>query len=107
MRIILTGNTYFKIANFREGLVRKLISLQHEVSVFAPKDSTSANLMRYFWDGNNAVLVDQAEQAPLALLANPERYRAMSHAARATWENQALYAQDFRAACDQLLERSA
>lgn len=74
-----------------------------------PVVTPAGEIRRYCRDGDNAVLVDQAEraaQAVLDLLGNPERYRAMSHAARATWENQALYEQDFRAACDQLLERA-
>lgn len=40
MRIILTGNTCFKIASFREGLVRALISCRHEVVVVDPIDPT-------------------------------------------------------------------
>jgi len=39
MRILLTGNTCFKIANFREGLVRALQAQGHEVLVLAPADA--------------------------------------------------------------------
>lgn len=45
MRILLTGNTCFKIANFREGLVRSLISLGHDVIVLAPRDLTREKLV--------------------------------------------------------------
>jgi len=44
MRIILTANTCFKIANFRAGLVGALIARGCEVVVLAPMDSHSANL---------------------------------------------------------------
>jgi glycosyltransferase involved in cell wall biosynthesis len=44
-RILLTGNTCFKIANFREGLVRALISSGHEVIVLAPTDPTREKLI--------------------------------------------------------------
>lgn len=44
-RILLTGNTCFKIANFREGLVRALISCGHEVIVLAPTDPTRDKLV--------------------------------------------------------------
>jgi len=36
--IVLTGNTGFKIANFRRGLIRTLISEGHSVTVVAPSD---------------------------------------------------------------------
>lgn len=39
MRVVLTGNTCFSIANFRQGLVRTLIELNHEVHILAPFDS--------------------------------------------------------------------
>jgi glycosyltransferase involved in cell wall biosynthesis len=45
MRILLTGNTCFKIANFREGLVRALIARGHEVIVLAPTDPTREKLV--------------------------------------------------------------
>lgn len=45
MRILLTGNTCFKIANFREGLVRTLVSRGHEVVVLAPTDQTRDKLI--------------------------------------------------------------
>lgn len=38
MRILLTGNTCFKIANFRAGLIGVLQRLGHEVVVLAPHD---------------------------------------------------------------------
>jgi len=44
MKILLTGNTAFKIANFREGLVRQLISDGHEVIVLAPEDQYVAQI---------------------------------------------------------------
>lgn len=44
MRIILTANTCFKIANFRAGLVGALIARGCEVVVLAPMDSHSAKL---------------------------------------------------------------
>lgn len=44
-RILLTGNTCFKIANFREGLVRALISCGREVVVLAPTDPTRDKLI--------------------------------------------------------------
>lgn len=39
MKLLLTGNTCFKIANFREGLVRTLLAQGHEVLVLAPADA--------------------------------------------------------------------
>ena len=45
MRILLTGNTCFKIANFREGLVRTLQAEGHEVMVLAPLDDYGTNLL--------------------------------------------------------------
>ncbi len=65
-------------------------------------------IARYCRSGENAVLVHQTETAAaevLALLDAPRRYAAMSRAARASWEGQPLYAQDFRTACDRLLGR--
>jgi|Cruoilmetagenom7_1024161.scaffolds.fasta_scaffold00125_7 glycosyltransferase involved in cell wall biosynthesis len=38
MHVLLTGNTAFKIANFRQGLVRYLIAQGHRVTVLAPAD---------------------------------------------------------------------
>lgn len=46
MRVLLTGNTCFKIANFREGLVRELIARKFEVVVLAPTDPTREKLLR-------------------------------------------------------------
>lgn len=44
-RILLTGPHCFKIANFREGLVRALLSCGHEVIVLAPSDPTRDKLI--------------------------------------------------------------
>lgn len=38
MHVLLTGNTTFKLANFREGLIRRLIADGHRVTVVAPPD---------------------------------------------------------------------
>lgn len=38
MHILLTGNTTFKLANFREGLIRRLLADGHRVTVVAPPD---------------------------------------------------------------------
>ncbi len=38
MRILLTGNTAFKLANFREGLIRRLIADGHEITALVPFD---------------------------------------------------------------------
>lgn len=38
MHVLLTGNTTFKLANFREGLICRLISDGHRVTVVAPPD---------------------------------------------------------------------
>lgn len=38
MHILLTGNTAFKLANFREGLLRVLVTQGHRVTVVAPPD---------------------------------------------------------------------
>lgn len=38
MHIVLTGNTTFKLANFRAGLLRRLIADGHQVTVLAPPD---------------------------------------------------------------------
>lgn len=45
MRVMLTGNTSFKLANFREGLIKRLVSDGHSVIVVAPKDSYSQQLI--------------------------------------------------------------
>ncbi len=61
----------------------------------------------YARDGENALHVtDDARAAAqvLALLDDPARYQAMRRAARDTWTGQALYRDDFIAACDRLLE---
>lgn len=39
MHVILTGNTTFKLANFRHGLIRQLIKFGHRVTIVAPPDS--------------------------------------------------------------------
>ncbi|MCG7495020.1 glycosyltransferase family 4 protein [Thalassobius sp. Cn5-15] len=39
MHVLLTGNTTFKIANFREGLLKKLIEDHHKVTVLSPSDN--------------------------------------------------------------------
>jgi glycosyltransferase involved in cell wall biosynthesis len=38
MHVLLTGNTTFKLANFREGLIRRLLADGHRVTVAAPPD---------------------------------------------------------------------
>jgi glycosyltransferase involved in cell wall biosynthesis len=38
MHILLTGNTTFKLANFREGLIRRVLAHGHRVTVVAPPD---------------------------------------------------------------------
>ena len=38
MHVLLTGNTTFKLANFREGLIRRLLAEGHTVTVVAPPD---------------------------------------------------------------------
>ena len=38
MHVLLTGNTTFKLANFREGLIRRLIADGHRVTIVAPPD---------------------------------------------------------------------
>lgn len=43
-RVVLTGNTCFKIANFRAGLIRALRAAGHEVLVLAPNDGHRAAL---------------------------------------------------------------
>lgn len=44
MRVVLTGNTCFKIANFREGLIRALQARGAEVLVLAPVDEHGPKL---------------------------------------------------------------
>lgn len=46
MRVVLTGNTCFKIANFREGLIRALLARGCEVVVLAPADAWRERLLR-------------------------------------------------------------
>lgn len=38
LHVLLTGNTTFKIANFRQGLIRRLLAEGHRVSVLSPPD---------------------------------------------------------------------
>ena len=38
MHVLLTGNTTFKLANFREGLIRRVLADGHRVTVVAPPD---------------------------------------------------------------------
>lgn len=38
MHVFFSGNTTFKIANFREGLIRRLVDEGHQVTVCAPPD---------------------------------------------------------------------
>jgi len=38
MHVLLTGNTTFKIVNFRRGLIRRLLDDGHKVTVIAPPD---------------------------------------------------------------------
>ncbi|WP_300056781.1 glycosyltransferase family 4 protein [Sulfitobacter sp.] len=38
MHVLLTGNTTFKLANFREGLIRRLLADGHRVTIVAPPD---------------------------------------------------------------------
>ncbi|PZX40639.1 glycosyltransferase involved in cell wall biosynthesis [Roseinatronobacter thiooxidans] len=67
-RILLTGNTCFKIANFREGLVRTLIARGFEVVVLAPTDPTREKLIAM---GCRVIdlPMDRNGTAPLAELA--------------------------------------
>ena len=46
-RVILTGNSCFKIANFREGLVKRLIKTGSDVIVMAPFDDYTAMLQSW------------------------------------------------------------
>ena len=39
MKLVLTGNTTFKLVNFREGLIKELISAGHKVIILAPRDN--------------------------------------------------------------------
>lgn len=45
MRVLLTGNTCFKIANFRAGLIAALQAQGHEVAVLAPFDDYQPKLV--------------------------------------------------------------
>lgn len=45
MHFVLTGNTSFKIANFREALIRDLLSSGHRVTAVAPRDEYTAKLL--------------------------------------------------------------
>ena len=38
MHILLTGNTTFKLVNFRKGLIRELLRNGHRVTVLSPPD---------------------------------------------------------------------
>ena len=38
MHVLLTGNTTFKLANFREGLIHRLVVDGHQVTVVSPPD---------------------------------------------------------------------
>ena len=44
MNIVLTGNTTFKLANFRQGLIRRLIAEGHRVIILAPEDDYVAEV---------------------------------------------------------------
>lgn len=44
MNIVLTGNTTFKLANFRQGLIRRLIAEGHRVTILAPEDDYMAEV---------------------------------------------------------------
>lgn len=68
MRIILTGNTCFKIANFREGLVRALIARGCEVVVLAPTDGHRTKLEAMGCRVHDLPM-DRNGTAPLAELA--------------------------------------
>lgn len=46
MRIILTGNTSFKIANFRAGLISALLKDGHEVIALSPSDEYTRTLQQ-------------------------------------------------------------
>lgn len=44
MHVLLTGNTTFKLANFREGLIRRIVADGHRVTVVAPPDEYVAKI---------------------------------------------------------------
>lgn len=44
MKILLTGNTAFKLANFREGLIRRLVAEGHDIVALVPFDENVEKL---------------------------------------------------------------
>lgn len=47
MHVLLTGNTTFKLANFRAGLIRRLLADGHEVTIVAPPDDYVAKVRAF------------------------------------------------------------
>lgn len=43
--IVLTGNTVFKLANFRSGLIKSLIEDGHKVTIIAPEDDLKGEVL--------------------------------------------------------------
>jgi glycosyltransferase involved in cell wall biosynthesis len=89
----------------REGMA---MSVMEAMSLgLVPVVTPVGEIANYCRDGENAILVGNIEETAgkvLALLCDPERFCALSRAARTTWEGQRLYQEDFIAACNNILE---
>lgn len=77
LRIVLTGNTCFKIANFRAGLLQALLAQNIKVIVLAPRDDCTPKLESMGIEFHD-LLMDRNGTSPLAEMALLRRiYRFM------------------------------
>lgn len=103
------GASFYLQTSREEGMAMSVIEAM--ALGLVPVVTPVGEIAHYATDGANALHVTASPEAEaarlLALLDDPARYRAMARAARATWAGQRLYAQDFTAACDRLLNGGA
>jgi len=99
------GASFYLQTSREEGMAMSVIEAM--ALGLVPVVTPVGEIAHYARDGENALHViddTQAAARVLALLDDPARFRAMARAARATWAGQALYRNDFIAACTRLLE---
>ena len=75
--IVLSANSDWNIANFRQGLVRALRSTGYEPLVIAPKDPAADTRMRDLGVERISIEIDRSGLNPLADLGLLMRYRAL------------------------------
>lgn len=80
MKIVLTGNTTFKLANFREGLIKHFINEGHDVIIVSPNDEYVPMILK-FGCKHIPITLDRSGTSPISELKTIfELFRAIREA---------------------------